>query len=161
MGREIKRVPLDFDFPVGKSYADANYEKHLETCAHAGEEDFDHDEETCGYVYWSESLPKGEGWQLWQTVSDGPTSPVFATAEELIDWMSQPVPEKDRPHYDSSPFPRNPWGQGWARPVAEKFVRSEGCIPSMVIQGGRVVDTAGMVAMMGSNEKGDAPKEPG
>jgi hypothetical protein len=36
--------------------------------------------------------PKGEGWQLWQTVSEGsPISPVFATAEELARWMTTPA----------------------------------------------------------------------
>lgn len=31
--------------------------------------------------------PEGEGWQLWETVSEGsPISPVFATADELADW---------------------------------------------------------------------------
>lgn len=35
--------------------------------------------------------PEGEGWQLWQTVSEGgPISPVFATPEELAEWMSSP-----------------------------------------------------------------------
>lgn len=33
----------------------------------------------------------GDGFQLWETVSEGsPVSPVFATAEELATWMSQP-----------------------------------------------------------------------
>lgn len=33
--------------------------------------------------------PAGEGWQLWQTVSEGgPVSPVFSTPEELARWMS-------------------------------------------------------------------------
>jgi hypothetical protein len=33
--------------------------------------------------------PMGEGWQLWETVSEGsPVSPVFATSGELIAWMS-------------------------------------------------------------------------
>lgn len=35
--------------------------------------------------------PTGDGWQLWQTVSEGgPISPVFATPEELARWMSSP-----------------------------------------------------------------------
>lgn len=35
--------------------------------------------------------PEGDGWQLWQTVSEGgPISPVFATPEELATWMSSP-----------------------------------------------------------------------
>jgi hypothetical protein len=39
---------------------------------------------------WEESgPPEGEGWQLWETVSEGsPISPVFATADELAAWMS-------------------------------------------------------------------------
>lgn len=35
--------------------------------------------------------PKGDGWQLWETVSEGsPISPVFATADALAAWMSDP-----------------------------------------------------------------------
>lgn len=35
--------------------------------------------------------PQGEGWQLWETVSDGsPVSPVCATADDLAAWMSHP-----------------------------------------------------------------------
>lgn len=35
--------------------------------------------------------PVGEGWQLWETVSEGsPISPVFAMSEELAAWMSDP-----------------------------------------------------------------------
>jgi len=35
--------------------------------------------------------PKGDGWQLWETVSEGsPVSPVFATPEELADWLVTP-----------------------------------------------------------------------
>jgi hypothetical protein len=67
--------------------------------------------------------PQGEGWQLWQTVSDGPISPVFATPDELIDWMCAPVPPDKRPHYAPEAFPRNPWAQGWQRDIAEPFVR--------------------------------------
>jgi len=36
--------------------------------------------------------PEGEGWQLWETVSEGsPISPVFATGEELAGWMASPA----------------------------------------------------------------------
>lgn len=39
--------------------------------------------------------PEGDGWQLWETVSEGsPMSPVFATAEKLADWMSSPARDK-------------------------------------------------------------------
>lgn len=34
--------------------------------------------------------PEGEGWQLWETVSEGsPISPVFASAEQLATWMTR------------------------------------------------------------------------
>jgi hypothetical protein len=36
--------------------------------------------------------PTGEGWQLWETVSEGsPISPVFATAEDLAQWLTTPA----------------------------------------------------------------------
>lgn len=32
--------------------------------------------------------PQGDGWQLWETVTEGsPISPVFATGDELVEWM--------------------------------------------------------------------------
>lgn len=40
--------------------------------------------------------PTGDGWQLWETVSEGsPISPVFATADELATWMSDPARDYD------------------------------------------------------------------
>lgn len=38
---------------------------------------------------WQETpVPKGDGWQLWEMVSEGsPVSPVFPTADGLIDWL--------------------------------------------------------------------------
>lgn len=34
--------------------------------------------------------PVGDGWQMWETVSEGsPISPVFSTPEELAEWLSQ------------------------------------------------------------------------
>ena len=59
MGREIKRVPTDFEWPLGKIYS-----------------------EEC------EEPPTGDGWQLWENVSEGsPVSPVFATKEEFADYL--------------------------------------------------------------------------
>jgi hypothetical protein len=110
MGREIKRVPMDFNFPLGASYADAQYDAHREAC-----EAEEHDE--CGG--YDRQPPEGDGWQLWQTVSDGPISPVFADPDDLIEWMSRPVPEKDRRPYKPEAYPANPWAQGWRRDVAE------------------------------------------
>lgn len=60
--------------------------------------------------------PEGEGWQLWETVSEGsPVSPVFATSDELAAWMSDP----ER-------------GDRWVpQEVAAKFI-AEGWAPSFV-----------------------------
>lgn len=54
--------------------------------------------------------PEGEGWQLWETVSEGsPISPVFRSAEELAYWMSSPAytwgatkTDADRPTYEAA-----------------------------------------------------------
>ncbi|MDX3247196.1 hypothetical protein [Streptomyces sp. ME18-1-4] len=60
--------------------------------------------------------PKGDGWQLWETVSEGsPVSPVFATSDELATWMSDP----ER-------------GDRWVPPaVAAKFI-ADGWAPSFI-----------------------------
>jgi hypothetical protein len=60
--------------------------------------------------------PAGDGWQLWETVSEGsPISPVFASAGDLAAWMSNPERGKD-----------------WVPPaVAAKFV-AEGWAPSLI-----------------------------
>lgn len=40
--------------------------------------------------------PAGEGWQLWETTSEGsPISPVFASADLLAEWMAQPERGRD------------------------------------------------------------------
>lgn len=49
--------------------------------------------------------PVGEGWQLWETTSEGsPISPVCATAEDLATWMSNPD-RTDRYARDWMPYP--------------------------------------------------------
>ena len=66
--------------------------------------------------------PKGKGYQLWETVSEGsPITPVFETKEELVDYLVK---------YGDS------WDQkrgngGWSREVASKFV-GVGWAPSLV-----------------------------
>jgi hypothetical protein len=74
--------------------------------------------------------------QIYETVSEGtPCSPVFATAEDLIEWMVQPI---DR----TSPYNKGAdWqcSQGRTREAATAFVNSGGG-PSMVILGGKIYD---------------------
>lgn len=72
---------------------------------------------------WSEedhNPPTGEGWQLWETVSEGsPISPVFPEPEGLARWMASPAYQ---------------WGI--SSPMryedALKFVTGDGWAPSMV-----------------------------
>lgn len=62
--------------------------------------------------------PEGEGWQVWETVSDGsPVSPVFATSDQLIEWMMTTG--------------------GHSRKAAEAFIEQK-YAPSMIISGNRV-----------------------
>lgn len=71
--------------------------------------------------------PTGEGWQLWETTSEGsPTSPVFADPEELAQWMS-----------------RNPCGfAGAVIPLdaARSWIHGSGWSPSMATVGDRLMD---------------------
>lgn len=109
MGRELKRVPLDFDYPLGQVWY-GYLINGISTCLSKGEEyckrcketarikgitfkdygcpDFDSYlgevkeklEELC-------EVPKGQGYQLWETTSEGsPVSPVFESLDELCEW---------------------------------------------------------------------------
>ena len=66
-----------------------------------------------------EDPPTGEGWQLWETTTEGsPKSPVFATGDDLAVWMSQ-----------------NPCGFAghvFDLQVAMEFVHGDGWAPSMI-----------------------------
>lgn len=58
-----------------------------ETCSGKGE--VATDEQRAAHEAWERTEPPaGDGWQLWETVSEGsPISPVFGTDEELARWM--------------------------------------------------------------------------
>jgi hypothetical protein len=69
------------------------------------------------YDAWEEEPPpEGEGWQLWETVSEGsPISPVFPTKETFVDYLV---------------------GQGYSREAAINFSES-GWAPTLVQTGGK------------------------
>jgi hypothetical protein len=145
MGREVKRVPLNFDFPLNESYDDYAhkiwYDQHRQTCPK--------DADTCQDECSSGGCdpPTGEGWQLWQTVSDGPITPVFSTPEELIDYLCRPIDRLVHPE---------DWYQGgaddgWDRHVAEVFVRKCGWAPSGAILDG--IFLSGAEAMVRLHEE--------
>ncbi len=138
MGREIMRVPMDFNFPLDKSYSQTMFSEHCEKCRRKSHN-------RCKYA---RRPPTGEGWQLWQTVSDGPISPVFETADMLIGWMSKPVPLADRKPWRPEAYPPNPWAQGWNPTTAERFVNGSGWMPSGIIENGRVLSTTETVEVL-------------
>jgi hypothetical protein len=143
MGREVKRVPLDFSFPLNESFHDDAYRKHMGSCPRT-----EHD--GCEYSY---KPPEGEGWQLWQTVSDGPVTPVFATAEELIEYMSQPVPRDEQGPYDPGEYPEMPGGKGWRHELAEKFVKGPGWAPTFIAQQGEGLEFGPTAVVRGLDKK--------
>ncbi len=86
------------------------------------------------YEAWHpEEPPTGEGWQVWETVSEGsPISPIFKTAEGMIDWLV---------------------GEGVSREAAEAFAKS-GWVPSMVTVVGKMYEGIESAKLMGE-KKGD------
>lgn len=92
MGREVKRVRMDFVFPlVVCSYFEAASEQHAMTC------------ENCrlGKVRpgnicpdFQRDPPTGDGWQYWSTTIDAPLTPVFSTAEKMVEYLA------DSPRYE-------------------------------------------------------------
>lgn len=155
MGREIRRVPLDWEHPRVTEERRPSYNHrigdympmHKELYKDAAQEWLDnaiawskkeHEDQQDGerseyqfYWEWSGDPPDSNyyrhrewteeeavGYQMYENVSEGtPVSPVFATAEELEDWLVDT--------------------QGHSRGAAKNFVET-GWAPSMVMMGGRI-----------------------
>lgn len=98
MGREVKRVALNFKwFEQGRKVwfgyilptitcklCINGYDGKCPLC------------EDLKYVYVRVEPPKGEGYQVWEDVSEGsPISPVFKTKEELAKYMTDNTKEND------------------------------------------------------------------
>lgn len=90
-----------------------------ETCGGSGQAWRDDAHKAAHEAWEATEPPEGEGWQLWQTVSDGPISPVFPTADGLIEWMTTPAAK---------------WGAmgPWSRGQAAVFVNGPGWAPTGV-----------------------------
>jgi hypothetical protein len=110
MGRELKRVPMDFDWPMKRVWKGYINPYRGINCPWCYDKDLDSSngyETTCphckgsGTIYINEEIerlnnewepvdpPEGDGYQLWETTSEGsPASPVFATLEELCEWCA-------------------------------------------------------------------------
>ena len=82
MGREIKRVPLNFDQPIGEIW--------WGYCPEVPDGLSEEEEENFYEAWVSIDPPEGPGYQLWETTTEGsPASPVFQTAGELARWMTE------------------------------------------------------------------------
>ena len=122
MGREIRRVPLDFDWPRDKVWPgfyvaipecpnDCEWPTQCTYCKAAWEH-------SLHGPSWEIKPPAGDGWQLWETVSEGsPISPVFTTPEELARWMVSG---------------RSAWMMPTDYDAALRFITGSGWAPSMV-----------------------------
>jgi hypothetical protein len=109
MGREVKRVPIGFNWPMGEIWWGYKLPPLLcQTCDGTGKvptvvtgfqrddgtwNTYEHDYcPTCGgerAAFPKVEIPTGPGYQLWEDVSEGsPMSPVFAAPEELAHWLA-------------------------------------------------------------------------
>lgn len=108
MGRDLRRMPMNFDWPIdrGPWWGLVLEPIECQRCQGGSEDCADCEGE--GHVYprveppgFEASLNEGEedarddgdypyGWQVWENVSEGsPISPVCATARELAEWLSR------------------------------------------------------------------------
>ena len=92
MGRTVKRVPLDFDWPINKTWYGYLINKCVEDsccedCIHfARLKNIPLTSYKCPFIEALEP-PTGPGYQLWENTSEGsPMSPVFETKEQLALW---------------------------------------------------------------------------
>ena len=94
MSRELKRVPLNFAWPCDRVWFGYRLDAvSCELCSASGDAPGGGYCPTCegeGKVYPTIGIPKGDGYQMWETVSEGsPISPVFATPEKLAEWLAE------------------------------------------------------------------------
>lgn len=168
MGREIRRVPANWEHPRKMKYIpsreigggkyvedpDGDFTPLLDDFEGALES-FKKDVEEKG---WKEALAYHGGgpnpddyvdyegreatwYQIYETVSEGtPVTPAFATKEELVEYLVQNGDfwDQKRRAEGDSFMPCDPW----TREAAERFVGNEWA-PSMVVDSGRVVEIAG------------------
>jgi hypothetical protein len=102
MGREVKRVEKSFKWSHGKTWPGFinPYAEYCPVCSGDNDEceygKWVDDYEACIHPSFAEACtaweriepPVGDGYQLWETVSEGsPVSPVFESREALINWM--------------------------------------------------------------------------
>lgn len=158
MGREIRRVPPNWQHPTDKHTGhmqpmfDRPYLSALKEWIqnHQLWEEGKHPDQLDGtgseyryFAQWSGNPPDVKyyrpdwmptsmtWWQVYETVSEGtPVSPPFETAEELIECLvaNGGFWDQKRRAEGRSSMPCGPW----SRESAERFVKGAGCAPSFV-----------------------------
>jgi len=90
------------------------------------------------YEAWERSdPPTGDGWQVWETVSEGsPISPVFETSDALVTWLVS---------------------EGYSHAAASRFVEG-GWAPSMLMTGGVMLNDIESCAAMSPVSSGEEKK---
>ena len=114
MGRELRRVPMDFDYPTHNVWYGFLCDRVTTCISRNGKDQYcercrkfaqikgipfdsigcpDYDTYLAEPIRKLKELlapPVGEGYQLWSTTSEGePQSPVFATLDELCEWCAE------------------------------------------------------------------------
>lgn len=137
MGRELKRVPLNFDYPLNHVWY-GYYMNYIGTCYSSNDrnrcaqckkmaEIKGIKPSSCGCPdfdgYFGEvqqqlkqlcEVPEGEGYQLWETTSEGsPVSPVFETLDALCEWCE---------HYATTFGSSKATKEQWKQMLTEGFV---------------------------------------
>lgn len=86
-----------------------------------------HPDDYAAYDAWKATEPPtGDGYQIWETVSEGsPISPVFDTPEKLARWMASPAHKWETD--------RGTTYESWL-----KFITRHGWAPSMVVENGTI-----------------------
>lgn len=85
MSREIKRVPLDYTYVEGETWP--GYVISCDGCEFKPGEDEECEQDPCVRRV---EPPTGEGWQVWEDVSEGgPVSPVFNDVDLLIEHLHE------------------------------------------------------------------------
>ena len=103
-------------------------EGHSSTCSHCGGEGHTWESPEAQKLYdaWeTEEPPKGEGYQMWETTSEGsPISPVFETPEDLASYL----------HISSTGIDVGTTYEQWL-----KFIKGPGWALSMVMTNGKLM----------------------
>lgn len=165
MGREVKRMPLGFSWPLrkvwfgytlpsvpcelcggtgkvpggGKAYGRYGYASELCAVCEGDRKAYPKVElPEWKPTPWQKEPPVGIGWQMWETTSEGsPISPVCETPEALARWLAD---------HSASAFGRQTATyEQWLA-----MIRGGGHAPSMVVDGGRVM--SGVEAMGGAGD---------